>query len=220
MRYFALFYLASFAPVTYATTINWAAAQTSTNVTNPAGVLGAPDGANAGFVGSDSTLTASQFVQSVTYNDANLAAALGLVSLPTFDVILIEFNGTAGFGWESSTFSFTDGGAPLTMQYNNGSSVGTPNYIVAVGTITPASYQSIFGASINSIWDAPYMLLNLGAAGLHLGSPAFQVTVSSFNGGTPDPDVIGVRTPEPSSIFLFLSAMGALAVHRRRIQTA
>ena len=202
----------------FAVTINWSTVQTSTGVTSPANSLGAPNGQNASL-SPTGLLTVSQFLQSVAYSDSALAAALNLSSLPVFNVILLEFNGTAGLGWEGSQFSFTSGGPAVSMQVNNGAGIGTPvNYVVAAGAISAAAYQSLFGSTAVGAADIPYLLFNLSGSGVNAAAPNFQLSINGFNGSTPDPDAIGIvppGVPEPSTGILMLSAAACVVYLKR-----
>lgn len=207
---------ASLTSLASAVTINWSTVQNSTGVTLPTSALGAPDGTSA-TLSPTGLLTASQFLQSVNYNDTTLANALNLSALPLFNVILLEFNLTPGLGWEGSQFAFTDGGPVVAMQINSGATVGIPNFVVAAGAISLSNYSGVFGASATGTADIPYLLLNV--PGVNVGSAGFQVSINGFGGTTPDPDAIGIvrsGVPEPGSALLMVSAVAALAFRLRR----
>ncbi len=214
-----LLLLASFSSLASAVTINWSTVQTSTSVTLPTNALGAPDGKSASLSPSG-LLTASQFLQSVNYSDTVLANALNLASLPIFNVIVLEFNGTPGQGWEGSQFTFTDGGPVVTMQINSGATVGIPNFVVAAGAISLSNYLGVFGTAATGAADIPYLLLNV--PGVNVGLASFQVSINGFGGTTPDPDAIGIvqGVPEPGSALLVVSALGALLYRLRRGSSA
>ncbi len=210
----------SLCQVASAISINWSTAQSSSNVVSPANAVGSPNGSAASINDPTGLLTVSQFLQQITYNDSALAAALNLPSLPVFNVILFEINGTAGFGWESAQFAFSSGGPAVNMQRNSGSAVGTPvNFIVASGAITPAAYQAFFGFNpAVPAGDVPYLLLDLTGSGVNVSSPLFQISINGINGGTPDPEAIGIipsGVPEPGTAGLLFGGL-ALAILRRR----
>ena len=220
MRYTLPLALLSFCSIASAISIDWATAQSSTGVTNPLDSLGPPNGLNS-TVNPGGLLTASQFLQRVTYSNSALAAALNLSSLPLFNVILLEFNGTPGLGWEGSQFSFSSGGPTVTMQVNSGAGVGIPtNFVVAAGAITRTAYQTLFGFAPVGIpaGDIPYLLFDLSSSGVNVASSAFQLSINGFNGSTPDPDAIGIippSVPEPGTAILMVSALAILVRIKR-----
>jgi hypothetical protein len=159
-------------------------------------------------------LTASQFTNAVFYNDAAFMAALGLSSIPLFNVIVVEFGTPAEAPWEGTQFAFSDGANTVSMQVNNGTSVGIPNYIVAAGQIPFASYNSLFSASPSAGTLVSYLLINV--TGVNVSQTGFSVTMNGFNGSTPDPDAVGiippgtsVDSPEPGTGLLMIGAGGA-----------
>ena len=138
------------------------------------------------------------------------------------EVILFEINGTAGFGWESAQFAFSSGEPVVNMQRNSGAAVGTPvNFVVASGAITPAAYQAFFGFNpAVPAGDVPYLLLDLTGSGVDVNSALFPISIHGVNGGTPDPEAIGIvpsGVPEPGTAGLLFGGL-VITILRRRLR--
>jgi len=151
---------------------------------------------------------------------SGLARLLGLTErvLARADVIAFEGNGShpggAGIsnGWESSTWTFSDGINSLTVRFNE--LVPPAQYptmypaLVANGSIRGAdgqfssglnAYTAFFGMCPAGPGVISYILFDLDSIkpAINTASPNFSIKVQNAGGpasgeGTPDPDAIGI----------------------------
>lgn len=184
-------------------------------------ILHAPDNR---WTALDPPVTVSDFGPPMVYT--GLAALLGVseADLARADVIAFELNGGSppngpGGGWESSTWTFTDGTSSHTVKFSQldpPSSYGPPSYpaVVANGSIVgrDGSYQTggeaysrFFGMCCAADKVISYILFDLDthlSPAIDVRSPSFSVRIQSRPAppeeeGTPEPDAVGVFSSCP-----------------------
>lgn len=211
-----------------ATVINWAGTgeETAGDIINPAGAVGAPDadsgpGATnfnlAAVANTGGTGTWGSFIgPGVSYDTASLEALLGL-SMSGVDFLAVEFNGSAGLGFEGSKWVFSDGVNTFATEHISGGPL-QPG-IVGNVSVTSAAYTTFFGLSpFTPTGDFNFLLFDLPSS-VDTSSAAFTAQVSNgggFDNGTPDIDAMGVIVPEPGAIAFLGLGLLALAARRSR----
>lgn len=210
-----------------ATVINWAGTgvETAGDIINPAGAVGAPDadsgpGATnfnlAAVANSGGTGTWGSFGPGVSYDTASLEALLGL-SMSGVDFLAVEFNGSAGLGFEGSKWVFSDGVNTFATEHVPLDPLHPG--IVGNVSVTSAAYTTFFGLSpFTPTGDFNFLLFDLPSS-VDTSSAAFTAQVSNgggFDNGTPDIDAMGVIVPEPGTFALLGLGLLALAARRSR----
>jgi len=132
------------------------------------------------------------------------------------DLVSFENNGTApgpSGGWESCDWAFSDGTATLAFHWDTasvppgGDGVLRDLHVVGNGSISGSVYAAFFAIPPATVLGenpaAPtlddvvisFLLIRLRPE-IDPASPLLQVTMS-VNGGTPDPDALGVLHHQP-----------------------
>ena len=202
--------------------LDWASVlDTSSNVTNPSGALGAPDDSYATF-GPPATAAAtySSFGAGSTTNTDDMSLA-GLLSinesvLSQAEFITFEGNGPTPDPFETTTWTFDDGNSSIQVSHDYFIPV-TGGGIVAFGNVSTNDYGNFFGVSVDpGAGSIAFLLFDLN--GLNLTTPNFGVTIDapgidSGVVGTPDIDVLGTITsvPEPTAVWLILCGIVSCA---------
>lgn len=194
-----------------ASAILWAReVASSSGLTNPAKLLGPPDGRSSDPSGGFVTL--KRFEGGFHHGLHSLldgragGDAVSAADLARTGVIAFELNGghpAGSGGWESCKWVFDDGlGAPVTVLWDERAGAARPAEIVANGSTDGAGYSSFFGisppttAGPNPSTVISYILFSLPT--LDVTRPDFTVTLSGHligtdgSEGTPDPDAVGV----------------------------
>jgi len=186
-------------------------------------ILHAPDRRERGL---GSPFRVSGFGPGMRYPGLGRLLGISARDLARADVIAFELNGThpggngISNGWESSTWTFSDGINTLTVRFNE--RVHPSQYasmypaLVANGSIRGAdgsigsgaiAYNAFFGMCPSSRAVISYILFDLDVVrpAINTASPNFSIKVAgghvddgSFGEGTPDPDAIGIFSACPS----------------------
>jgi len=209
------------------TTLSWAkAVNSSSNVRNPSEMLGAPDGIRAGFfLGTPAEAVVSGFGSGDIsgFDSQVLSAFLGTTETALLGArfIVFEHNGIPGLPFESSTWTFEDGMNSIEVVHD----ANTPDpadRIVGSGNISTGNYSSFFGfVDPIGIGDIPFLMFDLSGLLLPTISMTVQLSAQGVGGSallSPDVDAMALITPipEPSSIILFVVALGIFVCIRRR----
>ncbi|MFN2577622.1 MAG: hypothetical protein ABR607_08030 [Pyrinomonadaceae bacterium] len=181
-------------------------------------ILHAPDNR---FTSVDPPLTATDFGPVMRYE--GLARLLGMPEreLAKADVIAFEGNGGSGAGiesgWESSTWTFTDGTHTYVAKFNETVGHTSDVSIIATGSVKGAdgtifsggdAYRAFFGicSPDPSTKVVSYILFNLHSLRPAIDAASARFTIKlenghradgSFGEGTPDPDAIGILSSCP-----------------------
>lgn len=211
------------------TLIRWASGFVAATGQTPTWLLGPPDGHSYAITDTNTSVTLNDF-QPVSYVgviDMLTTARYGDVVTPDrlvdSDVIAFEHNGIApgvSGGWESCDWRISDGAATLAFHWDqasvaavddpaNGSVIRDP-HVIANGSITGAVYAGFFeipepivlaenpaAATLEEVVIS-FLLLRVHPE-INPFSANLEITLS-VNGGTPDPDAVGVLTHQPDEL--------------------
>ena len=207
--------------------VEWASSITNTNVINPLGILGDPDGDIAHFSGSPlkhGIISGFGIGENITYDNNELASFLGMSQsvLDQTDIIAIEYNGSGGGLFEGSNWIFDDGTNSISVSYTYEDD--SPPSIIALGNIGNTDYASFFGFTNpwGTIGELAFILFDIdGTSAVNPFSPNLNVMLtagSAFDPATPEPDVLGrfAPVPIPGAAWLLGSGIAGLVGTRIR----
>ena len=212
-----------------AVNIEWASTVTSSSldINEAIKALGKPDDVRAYFYDQNpnTTLTAS-YTGFGNGDNVDYTSLLGIdeALLEEADIISFEYNGTAGYSFETSDWVFDDGTNSLEVSYVfNDPAAGA---IIGVGNLDNDAYANFFGFSNahGNAGDWVYILFDIdGYSSVNPFESNFSVTLSAigYTGyNSPEPDAIGrikaAPIPEPATMFLLGSGLIGFAGTRRR----
>lgn len=196
--------------------IRWATSLDShSNVDNPFYALGTPDGRLSNLFNGTGTAVESSIRFDMlddplpVYSGA-LLYLLGVseVILSQTDFLAFDVNGSPGRRFESSSWSFLDGSASHTVNYDFNDPTGAPE-IIGSGNISHVNMEHFFGYESpvpGASGDFSFILFDIDSW-IDVRSPSFSVTVSAIGGpantdpNSPDIDALGVLVPYvPTSV--------------------
>ena len=185
----------------------------ASNATNS---IGAPDDDNSMIMGRIGQITYSDFSIGGTLDLAALQSIMGAGNLARYDAVAIEFNGSAGSTFESSTVTGADSGASDVADVLLGTGVVSgSNWIAAEAT--GSEINAAFGGTVNT--SLAFAVLLLDFDGVDMFDPSASLTIRGGDGGNgfagPDPVAVGVISIPAPGVLMPLAGLGLLTRRRR-----
>jgi hypothetical protein len=156
--------------------------------------------------------TYSNFQFNANVSNASLAALLG-VSLATIsktDFIAFDTHGVTPNKFESSEWTFTEGGTSITYNHVFGANTITSPLLVDIAiSNVGVGYNAIFGTSFPPGQTFGVLLFDLSDVGISVGSSSFDVTLTGSTSLPGDPDItfLGVINHPSESRFEYAAKL-------------
>ena len=153
---------------------------------NPENALGAPDANQTSFSAVDAEATYGSFSAPAQFPSYEFSDFLGISEndLEQADFIAFEGNQINGIGFESSTWTFSSGGAIEVFHI--------PDEAFLSGIITNEDYSAYFSVEAPLWSEWPFILVDLQTVDPEAADFTVTIKGEGTTTGSPEPDALGV----------------------------